>query len=545
MAETVNEVYDVIIIGAGPCGLGVAARLREETPSAMFTDEEHQRYHWIKKHRGKMSLVRAQRRKNKGVPTNLQICRPESCCVRGNSKYSTLVLDSSGSRWMERWNRAFLALEIDHLRSPMFFHFDPGDRDGLLAYTRETGREKELFELSGCVGHELSKHKRKKMRNQSQFPHEAEINERDRKDYFTPGTRLFADYCASIITRYGLDGVDQIRQSDVHDIKFAEIEGSKENTKLFTVSTCCGSLHSRAVVLAIGPGHTKMMPWELSPEEQRGACHSSEIGMKFPSPLLAKKIEYREVTNVVVVGGGLTSAQISHVAIRKGVTKVWHIMRSELKIKHFDVGLNWVGKFKNYDKAVFWSADDDRERFEMLQSARNGGSITPRYYKLLKQHIAHGRLSIHTNTVIREKHFDPISQTWRLSTDPPIPELPLCIDYICFATGMQTDVTQMPLLQSMNRDYPIETMNGLPCLTDDLMWKASVPLFVTGRLASLRLGPAAPNLEGARAGAERIAWALEDVPGMTCTGADRPREEEDLHKAFCGLGNRYSSLNEE
>jgi hypothetical protein len=181
----------------------------------------------------------------------------------------------------------------------------------------------------------------------------------------------------------------------------------------------------------------------------------------------------------------------------------------------------------------------------MLQYARNGGSITPRYHKLLKQHIANDRLSIHTNTVVRDKHFDPVSQTWQLTTDPPIAGLPECIDYICFATGIKTDITQMPLLQSMNHDYPIETLHGLPCLTDDLMWKNDVPLFVTGRLAALRLGPAGPNLEGARLGAERIAWALEDVPGISSDGYDRSSADEDLQKAFCGLGNRYDSLCEE
>lgn len=172
-----SEVYDVVIIGAGPCGLAVASRLREETPSAMFTDEEHQRYHWIKKHRGKMALVRGHARKNKGISADRYSVlgdddqsRPpsptlsSSRCCSPRSRYSTLVVDSSGDRWMERWNRGFRMLEIDQLRSPMFFHVDPGDRDGLLAYTRETGREKELWEISGCVGQELSKHKRKKMR---------------------------------------------------------------------------------------------------------------------------------------------------------------------------------------------------------------------------------------------------------------------------------------------------------------------------------------------------------------------------------------------
>ena len=58
---------------------------------------------------------------------------------------------------------------------------------------------------------------------------------------------------------------------------------------------------------------------------------------------------------------------------------------------------------------------------------------------------------------------------------------------------------------------------------------------MTGRMAALRLGPAGPNLEGARVGAERVAWGVEEVlqkgekAGRQCEG-------------FCGLGNRYASL---
>ncbi|KAL1980595.1 hypothetical protein VTN96DRAFT_3925 [Rasamsonia emersonii] len=178
-----DTIYDVIIVGAGPCGLAVAARLRDETPSAMFTDEEHQRYHWIRKHSGRMNLVRAHNRKMKGVRAQRYVGLNDDdnnekkgkdhcfkCKVNNNSnrsRFSTLVLDSTSDRWMEQWNRSFRMLEIDQLRSPMFFHVDPSDRDGLLAYTRENGREGELCELSGCVGQELSKHKRKKMRSKT------------------------------------------------------------------------------------------------------------------------------------------------------------------------------------------------------------------------------------------------------------------------------------------------------------------------------------------------------------------------------------------
>ena len=191
LSEPDNKIHDVIIIGAGPCGLAVAARLHEETPSAMFTDEEHQRYHWIKKHTGKMKLVQAGRTKKNGVRAEKwnrgQPCSSDSenasdraqrrgstdsassvpslaSSASSTASISTLVLDGSGNQWMQRWNNAFRVLEIQQLRSPMFFHVDPSDRDGMLAYTQEMGREDDLWEISGCVGKEMSKHKKKKRR---------------------------------------------------------------------------------------------------------------------------------------------------------------------------------------------------------------------------------------------------------------------------------------------------------------------------------------------------------------------------------------------
>lgn len=200
-------LHDVIIIGAGPCGLAVAARLNEPTPSAMFTDEEHQRYHWINKHSGRMTLVQAHGKKLNAVKAEKWQSydkRQHQRQGRGRSPSSTasdssegtwlssppslssspssvddrqgtqmqamgrkggilmLVLDGTAGGWMERWHRAFRALEIAQLRSPMFFHVDPADRDGMLAYTQETGREKDLWEIPGCVGKEVSKHKKKK-----------------------------------------------------------------------------------------------------------------------------------------------------------------------------------------------------------------------------------------------------------------------------------------------------------------------------------------------------------------------------------------------
>ncbi|KAJ5093044.1 hypothetical protein N7456_008905 [Penicillium angulare] len=581
--DTYPEIQDVIIIGAGPCGLGVAARIHEETPSAMFTDEEHQRYHWIKKHTGKMNLVQAGRSKKKGVRAEkwnrgLKTLSSEknkgdvgekqrressdstssvpslassaesvdsSSSSSSSTSMSTLVLDGSGEQWLQRWNNAFRTLEIKQLRSPMFFHVDPGDRDGMLAYTQEMGREDDLWEISGCVGKEMSKHKKKKRRQggKSQTIGGVEIDERDRKDYFSPSTGLFNDYCNSIIERYGLDEPGKILKQEVADMTYDYLPERGNvpvsNSKIFTLTTASGlKFYARAVVLAMGAGGagiSKIYPWKPSSKEEgaEACCHSMEI-KSFPSPNVRNKIQRRQETNVVVVGGGLSSAQIVDMAIRKGVTKVWFLMRSGLKIKHFDLSLPWLGKYKNWEKAAFFSADTDEERLDMIKTARNGGSITPRYVKIVKQHAANHRASIHPYTMIKSHEYNPEAQTWNLTTDPPIPNLPP-IDYIYFATGARADVREMSLLKNMNEQYPVEVIEGLPCLTEDLMWREDVPLYMTGRMASLRLGPGAPNLEGARTGAERIAWSLEEL-------LEKGREVGEQCEGFCGLGNRYASL---
>lgn len=160
--ETGVHVHDVIIVGGGPCGLGVAARLCEAFPAANFTDEEHQRYHWIRSHRDRASV--------KYYKTGSETRRKSATAASlGNGSPDMLVLDAEGDRFMARWDRLFKTFDIPHLRSPMFFHIDPLDRDGLLAYTHFNDRLGELREIRGCVGKEVSKHRKKKERARKQY----------------------------------------------------------------------------------------------------------------------------------------------------------------------------------------------------------------------------------------------------------------------------------------------------------------------------------------------------------------------------------------
>lgn len=283
----------------------------------------------------------------------------------------------------------------------------------------------------------------------------------------------------------------------------------------------------------------------------------------FPDPLVQHRIQTGRKTNVLVIGGGLTSAQLSDKAIRNGVSRVFHFMRGPLTVKHFDVDLGWMGKYKTLHQGYFHQADSDEERLDIINAARGGGSIPSAYLKKIQPHILRGTLNMFENTILTGAHFEPSENgegnVWKVQTQPPIDNLPP-FDYIYFATGIQSDFKTLPYLQNMLKDYPIKGCGGFPCLNEDLMWQDDVPLFVTGKLAALRIGPAAPNIGGARIGAERIALALDEVISRPGPGKS-PKETffaendtvvngrrdsgVDLFNYASGTGSKYSSLAED
>ncbi|ORY64806.1 FAD binding domain-containing protein [Pseudomassariella vexata] len=529
--ENSSELHDVVIIGGGPCGLAVACRLSEHMPAASFTDEEHQRYHWIRKHTGKMSI--------KNYKTHAAIPPQQTI----NAKLDMVVLDTSGDRWMARWDTLFARFGIDHLRSPMFFHFDPLQRDGLLAYAHMSGRGNELKEIGGCVGKEVSKHQRKKREKLRRQPDvHPNIDERDRNDYFVPSTRLFASHCGCLIDRYALRE-DVVRQEEVLDIRYDYFDHIHSTDKVFAIQTNKGMHYSRTAVLAVGPANGPEIPGMLPGEPTDAITHAMQI-TEMPSQRVRNKIAAKATTNVLIVGGGLTSAQLADLALRRGVTKVWLIMRGPLKVKPFDIGLEWVGKFRNFEQAAFWSSDTDEERWEKYRTARGGGSITMPYKKIVERHVAKGKLELCLHTTLSSYRWDSASQTWHVELSRPEQDQNQDIppfDHIYFAIGIQTDFETLPYLKSLQEQYPVKNCGGFPCITEDMKWRDDVPLFVAGRLAGLQLGPGAPNLIGARIGAERIAWSVQDLLDESRPVSKKDGADEKFNY-LTGRGSMFEAL---
>lgn len=135
------------------------------------------------------------------------------------------------------------------------------------------------------------------------------------------------------------------------------VPGVSETEPVFTVRSDQGAHHARVVVLAVGPGNAPSIPAGLGKTGQ-GCCHAMQI-REFPDPSVKAKLRQKKEVNIVVVGGGLTSAQLTVMASKHGANKVFHLVRGRLRVKPFDVDLNWMGKFRNFEEASFWSADTD------------------------------------------------------------------------------------------------------------------------------------------------------------------------------------------
>ncbi|WFD32473.1 hypothetical protein MSPP1_003521 [Malassezia sp. CBS 17886] len=752
--------FDLVVIGSGPASLSLVSRILEARPAALYLEDERQHLHWlnrnqtnaasaptIRTHRHRAGSVAVRHRGSSGVaPASTRLL-------------SILVIDRLADGWLAHFNGNFNALEIPFLRSPMFFHPDPSDLDGLLAFAVRNDRatagppsviyeggttrrghaalrrkkdldaDPEMLEIPGVVGKEVSKHKRKQAQArafaQLHAAHGPTVNERDRKDYHTPGTPLFQDFVRHTVERYKLEpsrGADgkvtslaawlntdeaesksdghtmarsalggvtsrtfaKLVRGDVVDMDYGRLCVGGDEADAFLLRTADGThIGAKYVVSAIGNGQRPMVPawlpyaerasqkeespdveaaslgagglmdapagrdcrcradgeeraadgedaaslphsvlppthqpsgdailpgtspgttascpslcassstddaascadsaesctddtsrddfcstpgrpdllrtnlarpvlWTDTPEKSGvGWAHSAALctpGFTFPPAELQAEMDRGAHRTLVVIGGGLSSAQICHLALRRGFTKVVLLLRGHLKVKAFDFSIDWVGKYSNLCKMQFWQCDEAAERAKMIRQSREGGSMNVPWSKLLLRYAREGRVEIRTHTEVEAAAWAGTHWRLRLQRQDGVPQdshymnntqrpgtlAEIDADYVVASTGSQLGFRHMPFMRTLAHRTDIQEVDGLPVLSEDLQY-GGLPLFCVGPYAALQTGPAGFNMGGMRDAADRVAARLhelvradraETVCAEEAHSAERPR----------------------
>jgi len=214
---------------------------------------------------------------------------------------------------------------------------------------------------------------------------------------------------------------------------------------------------------------------------------------------------------LLVIGGGLSAAHLACEAVRCGWTHVTLVARHRMAVRPFDIDVAWMRRHLSAEleacEAEFFAACP-AERRALLRKARPGGSLTRASLADLDELRRRGQLELLEEAYVLEacwsaKHMEG---AWIVSLirGGVGGTTSLVVDAIWLATGARLDVADVPVLQSLLHAQPQPTHGGLAELTPSLRWNEMTPLYISGALAALQLGPDAFNLAGAGQGASRI-----------------------------------------
>ncbi|XP_071186883.1 uncharacterized protein [Salvelinus alpinus] len=541
-------MLDVLIIGGGPHALTLATLLSRPDQALSPPPPNTDILQGIQLSQGRAKTSRSKNKR--GGATRQQTAEPEEQTAPDPESVSSCpplafrVVDSYGA-WTSLWESQFRALNIPHLRSHTLVHTDPLNKRALQEFVLEKDRTAEL--------HCLPDHTF--ILDENAFFNDMRLGKKDRRRlsssrglqqslYFSlPGTRLSVDFFRQQVDKYGLDSV--LTKGTVDRLTPVMSEGIVTSFRVFLQNE--DVLEARRVVMATGPTRAQManIPFWVSsiaesyPEER--LQHTVQLmHHHHPASRSARQQEPRSQNQeqeesssslssagphvvcepgqrVVVVGGGLTSAHVISIALQQGASHVTWVMRKHLQLKQFDVGdvESLVGRYSHVEHGIkmdglaylrqFYNESSVHKRLAMIRQARKGGAVTPEAYAALQPYIQTGQLSVRAYCQVTEAKWCYESQVWRLSLCGQNGCETWTGDRIWLATGCKLDVNQDPMLSSVIKEFPIQVLDGWPCISESLQWAPGCPLYLMGQYAALQVGPHALNLAGGQAASARIA----------------------------------------
>ena len=356
------------------------------------------------------------------------------------------ILDP-GKRLLERWRTSTATTGMTHLRSPSVHHLDLKP----WALRRFAGKRK------------------KRKRNLFARP------------YDRPALTLFNAHCDKVIKAFRLDELHVKSRATMcaveRDVLRVELADGQE-------------IVARNIVLAIGTSDQPEWPvW--APKDDTRVQHIFDSDFDgWPS----------SKESVVVVGGGISAAQVSLRLIDEG-HQVELISRHALRKHQFDSDPGWLGpKFMtNFAK----ERDFNRRRL-LIAEARHSGSVPPNIKSTLRRAMRDEHLRWHEGEV---KRLDMEGDVFRMKLTTGSVLEP---SRVFLATGFSPVRPGGALVNQLIASNSLPCADcGYPIVDASLCWHPRV--YVSGPLAELELGPVARNIAGARRAGDRLVEAVRSI----------------------------------
>ncbi len=199
---------------------------------------------------------------------------------------------------------------------------------------------------------------------------------------------------------------------------------------------------------------------------------------------------------IVIVGGGISAAQLAHGLVKKSVKNVTLISRETFQTYQFDSDPGWIGGKYLRD---FEKIDDYSRRREIINAERRRGSLPPDICVGLKNLICKKQVRF----IVDDIEFVRLTKTNRLEIKLRKTSARVAADRIIFATGFATSRPGGDLIDQLISEFGLACAPcGYPIVDSSLQWQPGI--FVSGPLAELEIGPVARNIVGARLTAKRL-----------------------------------------
>ncbi|MEM6647786.1 MAG: NAD(P)-binding domain-containing protein, partial [Bacteroidota bacterium] len=295
-----------------------------------------------------------------------------------------------------------------------------------------------------------------------------------------PSLPLFNAHSQRVVESFGLDTLRlKAKVTDVHTTNGG-----------YLVDTDSGQLAARRVVLAVGMGGLRYPEWAQQSSVADRVAHI------FDASFQREAIDPSD--RVVVVGGGISAAQVAMACGKTTSRAVTLLQRHAPRIHQFDSDPGWMGP---RHLTAFHQTPCTCTRRAMIAEARHAGSIPPQVHRDLKRAVRAQRVDV-VQGMVASASVAADDAVCLTLTDGTV----LTADRVLLATGFATERPGGAWMERMVHRLGLRCAQcGFPIVTADLAWRPG--LHVTGALAELEVGPVARNIVGARLAADRLLAA--------------------------------------